>query len=293
MANKRLSDLSQLLLITVAKNNPEELSITCQSILAQSISPIRHVIVDGSDAWHRGEMKRLSTVTMAEYIWAEPEGIYRAMLKGLDVAEPNDWVWFLNATDWLSSSESVGNFLKYISLEDEAEANIWWVGKTFVGGELPHLIKFPSSGQDFVNQIRRGSIGLPHSSTIVRAAALRAVRAFEGPYRISLDYEMALRLVQVFGPPGLIPFALSVYDENGESARNAWRNVLHKSEARLKNQPWWHLPAEPFRILAAGKRELLRRQLIRNPANDRLWQALGWERIAPDLARPFWHQEIA
>ena len=237
-------------------------------------------------------MKDFSTLTGAEYIWAKPEGIYRAMLKGLDVAKPNDWVWFLNATDWLSSSDSVSNVLKYVSLENGVGANSWWVGRTLVGGELPHLIRFSSSGQDFFSQIRRGSIGLPHSSTIVRAAALRAVRAFEGPYRISLDYEMALRLGQLFGPPGLIPFSLSVYDESGESARNAWRNVLHKSEARLKNQPWWHFPLEPFRILAAGRRELLRRRLRRNPTNGGLWQALGWERITPELARPFWQQEI-
>ena len=281
----------KLLLITVCKNNPDDLLMTCQSVAQQSFSPARHIVVDSSDSGFREQMEQISTVSGAEYVWREPKGIYQAMLSGLNFAEPADWVWFLNATDWLSSKESVTTAREAVSSKTNGPAPDWWVGQTVVGGGAPHLMKFPSSEEDFVRQLRRGSIGLPHSSTIVQAKAMRAVEALEGPYRISRDYEMALRLSKVLGPPGLIPFPLSVYDESGESAQNAWRNVLHKSEARIKNQPWWHLPAEPFRIFAAGRREWLRRRLGRNPDNERLWRALGWVRIDPDTAKPFWERE--
>ena len=264
---------------------------TCQSITHQSLAPQRHLVVDGSASSLREKMEDISTRHGAQYVWAEPDGIYRAMLKGLDLTEPSDWVWFLNATDWLSSSVSVRKVVEAISSQAGQKVREWWVGKTCVGGDTPHLMKFSSSGNDLVRELRKGSIGLPHSSTIVQGSALRAVRAFEGPYRISRDYEMGLRLSQVFGSPGLIQFPLSIYDESGESAQNAWRNVLHKSEARIKTQPLWQLPAEPFRILEAGKRELQRRRLRKNPDNERLWRALGWERIDPEMAQPFWERE--
>ena len=290
MKKSSLTD-SKLLIVTVCKNNPDDLRMTCQSVAKQSHSPTRHIVVDSSEANIRGRMEEISAVSAAQFVWLEPKGIYQAMLGGLSFADSTDWVWFLNATDWLSSSESVSKVVEALSLEAEGPGQKWWVGKTVVGGDTPHLMKFSSSGEDFVRQLRRGSIGLPHSSTIVQADALQAVKAFEGDYRISRDYEMALRLADVFGPPGLIPSPLSVYDESGESARNAWSNVLHKSEARIKNQPWWQLPAEPFRILGAGRRELLRRRLRKNPGNERSWRALGWERIDPEMAQPFWERE--
>jgi len=279
-------------MISICRNNPVDLEVTLSSVSMQSVELSRHIVIDGSDGNFRHRMEEIAQSFSVDYVWSPPQGIYVAMARGLDVIDPTHFVWFLNATDQLASSHSVQQAVAAIS-EDQTDSNkVWFVGQTYVYSDFPHLLRWPGSCTNFVAELRQGKLGLPHSSTIVRADALRKVEAFEGPYRISRDYEMALKLAKDFGPPVLIPFPLSVYDESGESAQNAWRNVLHKSEARIKNQPLWQLPLEPIRILAAARREALRRRLRKNPSKERLWQALGWERIAPDEAIPFWEREL-
>ena len=296
--NDTLPDLEktqnlELVVITICRNNPSQLVETCQSVAYQNLMPSRHLVVDGSDSPHREEMEAIAASFGSDYMWVPPLGIYDAMEKSLNVVDDSQYVWFLNATDRFASNTSTIAWQAEASRLSQSSPGIWFIGQTLIAEPLPHRIRWPDTGDQFADELRRGTIGLPHASTIVRARELRQLQIFGGPYRISRDYEMALVLSEKYGPPILVSDALSVYDESGESARNAWLNVLHKSEARIKNQPWWHFPAEPFRILAAGRRELLRTRLRKNPKNDRLWQALGWERIDPDIAKPFWERDTA
>lgn len=265
-----------LILISVCRNNPEELRATLTSVALQSVSPARHLVIDGSDSGKAPEIAQLAETFGAEYSWKEPRGIYDAMRRGLDLIEDDAWVWFLNATDVLAGREAIRRAREILDTESEENETVWAVGRTAVELPTPHLLPFPSPPREWAQALREGEIGLPHPSTIVRLSALRDVDSFTGPYRISKDYEMGLRLIRRFGPPALIHSPLSVYDQSGESARRANENVLHKAEARTKNQTWWKTVREPTRMWRAARREWLRRRYTKTH-DPSIWTRLKWD----------------
>lgn len=263
-------------IVSICKDNPDDLLVTSRSVEGQTCPPDTYVVVDSSGSQHQPRMEELSAQSGANYMWVEPRGIYNAMLDGIRGAADDDYVWFVNATDWLASRDAIRSVISAIEIGQRTKAPVWLIGRTAIAGGVPHLLRFAQSGVEFVEDLRAGKLGLPHSSTIVTAGAMRGVDAFAGPYRISRDYEMALKLAERFGPPALVDSVLSVYDEGGESARNAVRNALHKAEARMSNQPKWQVVLEPFRIGRSARREILRRSLAGNPENQRLRDRLGW-----------------
>lgn len=268
-----------LVVITICRDNTDDLVKTCFSVSNQSRRPSRHLIIDGSRPENAECIKQSAAVHRAEYFWQEPEGIYAAMRAGLREVADSDFVWFVNATDSLASTEAVLTVTNAIENAEPENQPSWLIGQTVVLGELPHLMKYSPTGHLFSKWLAKGEVGLPHPSTVVRASVLREVAAFDRTNRISEDYEMGLKIINQCGPPMMVPVPLSVYDESGESSKRAWSNVLHKSEARIRNQAWWATVAEPYRITRAIRREFLRRRMLRHPSNWSLWQKLGWTAV--------------
>lgn len=272
-----------LVMITVCRDNVEDLRATLLSVSLQGLRPSRHLVIDGSADDAAPQVAREAEVIGAEYFWREPRGIYDAMRSGLALVEKDAWVWFLNATDVLAGRHVLQGVSDALNSRNIHPDHMWAVGRTAVELPTPHLLPFPAQSSKWALALRNGEIGLPHPSTIVRLSALKEVNAFDGPYRISRDYEMGLRLVRKFGPPALIHSPLSVYDQSGESAKRANENVFHKAEARLKNQSWWESVREPARVMKAAQREVLRRRYTRK-GDPHVWARLGWDEavIPPD-----------
>lgn len=284
--------LAGLVIISVCKDNPRDLEKTCQSVAMQNFRPARHIVVDGSDRSRSNQMSQIAAAHGAEYFWFTPRGIYEAMLDGLTVAGECDAVWYLNATDWLARPDSIAQIGGWLSPARQGVAPVWCVGQTLVGGSVPHRMRWSASGEEFVRWLRRGRVGLSHPSTVVLTSALREVFGPSTGATLARDYEMALELAERFGPPQMLSYPLSIYDESGQSAKYAYRNLREKMNARIRRQPFSSTVWELFRAAEALWRHILRRVVAKRPSTVWAWRSLGWEPIRPEDAEPFWSSRL-
>lgn len=277
-----------LVVITVCRDNLAELKVTLASIAQQSVSPSRHIVIDGSRLEKRAIVARYADHFGADYVWSPPNGIYEAMRLGLRLCGDDDFVWFVNATDPLATPDSVRAAVIGLEALDDHKARHWLVGKTAVSDwRIPHFLPFPTTSSGWVNSLQQGAIGLPHQSVIVAASALRSVRAFEPPTSFTEDYRIGLSLIEAGYLPEPLDEPLSVYDQSGVSSKYAVRTTLSKSLNRIKHHGfltiWW----EPVRLLNAVRRAVLRRFWWAT-GSKKIFRALGWTTV-DDLSRAITH----
>ena len=264
-------------IVTICRDNPEALAPTLKSVALQVHRPARHIVVDGSNSAIQPKIARLARTHGAEYVWSQPEGIYAAMAHGLNMLGHQDYVWFLNATDTLATRYSLAEVDRALKEKPVTSSPEWLVGRTLVQTSGTwHTLRFPRSPRDFVDELAQGKLGLPHSSSIARVGALRAVAAFEPGCSIAEDYRTGLALATRHGLPIMTPQLLSIYDQTGASAQQSIKTSVEKSIARLHFQQPGSLLFEPFRILRGPIRAIMRRAwgFTKSVAIQRM---LGWD----------------
>ncbi len=239
----------QISLITLSRDNPDELLKTVRSVYHQSLQPTTYVVVDSSSATHRDRMQRVAEAGGAQYVWIEPEGIYPAMVTSLDLVPQQSYVWWINSSDWLAGAGSVQHVSDH--LKGKKGQHVSWLV-----GQLIHLkqdkISFHDSGfsgQHFVNRMRSGRIGFPHPSTVFWLPDLRQVSPFADNLKVASDYATALRFAKKFGSPEMSPVPLSVHTPTGFSANRPVQNVLEKARARWRGSSGPNKSLEPFRTI--------------------------------------------
>ena len=236
-------------------------------------------MVDSSSPPHSWRIKNYCDQWGAEHSTAPPVGIYGAMRAGLALTHNDEYVWFLNSGDVLATRASVSAVTSAISSKALQPA-VWFVGKTIALDRfLGHKLKFAGSSTEFAEKLKRGSIGLPHSSTVVSARALRDIGAFD-KRGIAEDYRIALLLLRSGHTPALIDAPLSVFDETGVSAKHPLRTVLSKTLARVQNQSVFAtLALEPVRFMRTGLRAMLR-TYWQFTGDERALRRLGWHSLS-------------
>ena len=99
-------------IVTVVKNEPEQLERTIKSVINQNYNNIEYIIIDGAS----DDKKTIEVIKQyqksIDYWVSEPDnGIYDAMNKGVYASNGN-WIMFLNAGDELYSNDVIKNIIK-------------------------------------------------------------------------------------------------------------------------------------------------------------------------------------
>ncbi len=279
----------RLAVITVTRDNPTELLLTCRSVSSQATPPGAHIVIDGSRELFRKDNFRIATENGAKYVWQEPNGIYDAMRAGLALLDKADYVWFLNATDRLASSKAVKNVLDAIKESHRSQNSVWFIGKTMVERPVPYTLPWSLSGLDFAHWLQKGRVGVPHSSMIIQVGVMKQLGAFGGKPGISKDYELALKVLDFHGPPTMIPAVLSVYDISGVSSRRALETYVQKAQARIRTNSILSVPQESVRFVFAIGRAFAKKLIPIFPQIRWLWKIVGWNQVTnADLRASRW-----
>lgn len=102
-------------IVTVVKNDLENLKYTFNSLSSQENRNFEWVVVDGST---NNEICDYLTSVVIDfphtYARRTPNGIYDAMNAAIELLNTN-WIWFINAGDFFTSSNSIGIMVKEIS----------------------------------------------------------------------------------------------------------------------------------------------------------------------------------
>ena len=234
------ADMTSVVVVTLAYNNIEETRKTLASVAFQRVGPSRYLVVDSSDPDEANEIKKLAALGNAEYHWVAPRGVYPAMNHALSRLADNDYVWFINSSDWLSGPDSIAEM--HSALDEGAQ----WVigGLSRLGDTRNPFHPIPVRGSDFVELLRTGAIGFPHPAALMSVATIRRIGGFDTALRIAADYKLALEFVALAGEPAIARYTVSVHVPTGLTSKNRLRHVWEKLVARRRAWPHWNLLSE-------------------------------------------------
>ena len=241
-------------LITLSRDNPDELLKTVRSVYHQSLFPTTYVVVDSSSEELKPRMQHIAEAGGARYVWIQPEGIYPAMVRSLDLVPQESYVWWINSSDWLAGADSVREASTHLSNNPPGHVS-WLVGQLIRlkdGRASFHDSGF--EGSRFVRRMKTGRIGFPHPATVFWLPHLREVNPFADGLKVASDYATALRFAEKFGDPEMLAMPLSVHLPIGFSANRPVQNILEKARARWSVSSGANKTLEPFRTISNAGR---------------------------------------
>lgn len=225
----------KIALITLSRDNPEDLLRTLRSTSLQHSQPDYQIVVDSSSSELRAQMERISEEGSAQYVWVEPEGIYPAMKFSLDLAPSDHYLWWLNSSDRLTGIETVTRARAAIRDAQQHASPHWIVGQLIrARNNRIGLHRVGHSGSEFSQMLTRGATGFPHPSALFFSASLKEIKAFQSQLKIAEDYRLSLEFLQKWGPPWVAGSPLAIHTPDGYSYQRPLRNLLEKQYARAQ-----------------------------------------------------------
>jgi glycosyltransferase involved in cell wall biosynthesis len=192
-------DLPSITVITPSFNAAATIEATLESVRAQGYPRLEHLVVDGGSS--DGTVEILASAAGVRYVSEPDRGLAHALNKGIAMAS-GEVVGELNADDVYEPGalQAVGE-----AFRDHPET-AWLTGYCRIidgdGQEIRRAIT------EYKNAfLRRYSLGLylTHNfisapSTFFRRAALEESGGFDERYRISVDYDLQLRVARRHDP---------------------------------------------------------------------------------------------
>lgn len=181
-------------IITVCKNSEQTIEKTIQSVISQSYSNIEFLIIDGASEDKTLEIVQKNRHQFMKVISEPDSGIYAAMNKGIRAAT-GDFLYFLNADDYLFETTTIETVAQFIAAHPECD---------LVYGD--HQARFPTGDTGIYQPAQPnrmleeliciGDRQLLQPATFFRAGVFQRVGLFNESYRIAGDYEWFLRFLQ-------------------------------------------------------------------------------------------------
>lgn len=258
----------RIAIITLSRDNPEELFTTVWSVQLQSTPPDQHIVLDSSLAANQQQMRAIAEAGGAEYHWVEPQGIYPAMHHSLSLSKPESYLWWVNSSDRLAGKDSVALAKEAIGAAQKESEGHWVIGQLIrVKRHHKGLHRIGPDGSTFARLLSRGVTGFPHPSTLFFADSLDSDSAYLGGRHIAEDFALGLEFLNRWGNPWISdkPFAMHIPD--GFSYHQPARNVREKITIRAKIAPSWSLLRE-VSVLA---------QTLPRGLWERLTGRVGWD----------------
>lgn len=183
-------------IITVTFNSEKTINDTIQSVLMQSYSNIKYIIIDGkSNDSTLGIVKEYIPLFSGrlKYISEKDSGIYDAMNKGIKLAS-GDIIGIINSDDFYKSNNviaSVANAFNDNSIE------VVFGNIQFVNPNNKTRIVRKYSGKGFRPWMFRWGIMPPHPSFFTRKSCYEKYGMYNSTFNISGDYDLMVRFLLV------------------------------------------------------------------------------------------------
>ncbi len=183
--------LSNLAFVIAVKNGAETIG-ACLDSIAPALMQGAKVYIYDSISTDKTRTIIESRCTEAKYICEEDGGLYFAWNRAIDdVTEP--YIFFINCDDVLYSAVNLSCILADLQENCDAVASS---GRTVMirkDGALRY------GGSKLTSDWFVGDMPIVTPATIFTVSALRDVGGFDTRYRISADYDLALRLLARYG----------------------------------------------------------------------------------------------
>jgi hypothetical protein len=186
-----------LVVITVVKDDVEGLAFTCASLDRQT-QAVRHLIVDGASGaamqpllLERGARPGTTVVSQQDH------GIFDAMNHALDLVQPDDRIWFLNAGDALIHDDDCA----YVDAASSRDDFTWGFGPARVIERDGQVREVQAQAPYSPHNHAYGLTPICHQATVVRASTLQQLGGFDfAHYPLAADYRTLLQLARIAAP---------------------------------------------------------------------------------------------
>lgn len=245
MASGGIKEVSEALnVITLSRDNFDELELTLKSVYMQSERPSRHIVIDSSSVDSVSRVEAISRRFGAEYFWIPAEGIYPAMEFSLTLMRDSDYALWLNSSDWFAGSNAIKELRAQLS--DDSHSTPWLAGQLlrWSPSELGiHQVK--DDAVQALAGMRLGLSGFPHPSVVFSVSAVRKAGGYVRYrwMRVAQDYALALRMGRIFGPPKQTPLIVSIHVPMGFTTSNKSRSFWERVASRLLENPFPYVAA--------------------------------------------------
>lgn len=196
-----------LTIITVTKDDPNGLARSLASAAAFRRQGAEHIVVDGSADAVLAEKLVNAGDSGVRVISSPPRGIADAFNIGLQNTQ-GDWVWFLNGGDTIHESADPVWLLEHLR---RTKADLV-VGAVQFDGETE-----PRRLPGLRDQWPLIACWLPHQATMVRRELLMAAGGFHNRWRVTMDYDLWLRMIKANTPVDVLSVVLARFATDGIS----------------------------------------------------------------------------
>jgi hypothetical protein len=217
-----------LTIITVIKDDLPGFLRTAESVASQINQEFEWLIIDGSNPPLDSKvLEPFSLKCDAKIVVSKPLGIYNAMNCGINETK-NQWLWFINAGDFLLDRFSTRNAVKLITTADHA-ALIASPVIHYTNGGYIFSVTIPKVVKIADYQIA----DFHHQGVLVKRLASLSINGFDETLRIAADGKFLDNLVERF-PFFIAEIPLAGFTLGGTSLKNFSRTL---------RETWTYRPA--------------------------------------------------
>ncbi len=205
-----------LSIITVCKNQAEDIALTCASVAGQTWKDFEWIVVDGASGDGTQEVLSRWRDSMTAYVSEPDTGVYNAMNKGLRRASGR-WVLFLNGGDRLAADSTLAEVFRQEYGEDVLFGDEIREGKKKTSGYVSVPRGCPFDKLFFACHT------IPHQSAFIRRELFDRCGPYDENYNIAGDWEKWI----VFAARGCmfrhLEMVVSIFKKGGMSANRSYK----------------------------------------------------------------------
>ena len=216
-------DRKPVISIITACYNSESLIDNCiRSVLQQTYPYIQYIIIDGNSTDGTCDIIRKYSEHIDCFITEPDDGIYSAWNKGIRNAT-GDYVFMLNSDDTLFDTQVIGDVAKFISAHESPAVVYGKVQGFEPSSGYTYLDGKPTRLEDFIFKMHYCT-----PAAFVHRGMFKKMGLFSEEYRISSDYEWAIRLFKQCASDELIFYDRIICKFRVDGCSN--ENYLHALE---------------------------------------------------------------
>jgi glycosyltransferase involved in cell wall biosynthesis len=244
-------DLPSITIITPSFNAAGTIAQTLESVRVQAYPGLEHIVVDGGST--DGTLDILDAAPDIRYVSETDRGLAHAMNKGIAMAS-GDVIGELNADDLYEpgSLRAVGEAFR------DHPSVAWLTGYCrIIDGDGVQIRRAVTAYKNVL--LRRYSAGLylTHNfisapATFFRRAALEAIGGFDERYRISVDYDIQLRLARQNDPIILPRYLASFRMTEGTLSMSGFDRQFHEHAEQARRHGDGHRAAVALNQVISG-----------------------------------------
>jgi glycosyltransferase involved in cell wall biosynthesis len=216
-----------LSVITIAKNAETVIGETLRSVACQDFQDFEYLVIDGASRDNTLSIVAEYRFPRIKVVSEGDEGIADAMNKGIRLSS-GKLIIHLNAGDSFADS----GVLNRVAADYSKTAWPWAIGSCEIVDKQRGIFR-EKRLHAFDFQILRRVNFVPHQSTFVARAVFDRFGLFDTDFKITMDYDLWLRIGQ-YMRPRILPFVVSRVSLGGVSS-NELRNYFEYRRARIKN----------------------------------------------------------